>query len=200
MNHLSTQGNRLIFVFFFAVSCALVGCESDDGYVAGSTDDAATSTDAAAANPTDADATVDLKDAPAMQAADASAKDTLVAADAFVTDGRVTSDAGGDTGLLAPECDIYDPLSCPSSNMKCDLARHPVSEERYLACRTSGAGKVGEVCTGGSQCGRGLVCIKVGATTNCRQVCDATDGVPACSVSGQTCAGRSATYGVTFCL
>ena len=101
---------------------------------------------------------------------------------------------------LAAACDIYDAQSCAGANMKCDLARHPETDVRYTACLAAGSGKTGDACAGGSQCGRGLVCINSGTGAKCRQVCDAQDGVPGCASVGETCAGRSTSYGVTFCL
>jgi|GEM_PF-6454952 len=199
MKHSSAQRTWLCFAFCLAGSGLLGGCDSDDGYFPSATAADAGSVDAPVAIAGDPHASAPTADAP-MQGIDADGKDTLTKADAAATDARTESDARGDAALGAPECDIYDPQSCPAANMKCDLARHPVTQERYLACRPSGPKNVGEVCTGGSQCGRGLVCINTSGMATCRQVCDAMGGVPACLVTGQTCAGRSATYGVTFCL
>jgi hypothetical protein len=199
MKHSSKSKNWLCFVLSVAASALLLGCDSDDGYVSDPTADAAVAVDAPVVKTSEGDAATLPMDA-VLMAKDAGAHDAIAAVDALGTDALAPIDSGGDAGLMAPECDIYDTQSCPAANMKCDLARHPMTDQRYLACRNSGPKMVGEACTGGSQCGRGLVCINTVGMTTCRQVCDAKDGTPACTVSGQTCAGRSATYGVTFCL
>ncbi len=102
---------------------------------------------------------------------------------------------------LPPACDIYNLRSCPEANSKCDLSVHPETNARYTACLPAGVGQIGDACTGGSRCARGLVCINLSDQgARCRQVCNAEAASPVCSVTGQTCTGRSSLYGVTFCL
>lgn len=188
---------RAWFVFGCWLCAALAGCEGDDGTLPKSSLDA----------PVVADGQ-DVSAGADAGAADAGATDASLLgdgpnADVAVVDARPDTmslgDAGGDTAPLPGACDIYDPQSC-SGATKCDLARDPATDIRYTACRAAGMGKTGDACTGGSQCRRGLICINSGGGSTCRQVCDLTDGDPGCTAPSQTCVGRSANYGVTFCL
>jgi hypothetical protein len=48
-------------------------------------------------------------------------------------------------------------------------------------------------------CARGLVCIREGSSSTCKQVCGPDGGTPACTFAGEVCTGFARTWGVSYC-
>ena len=100
---------------------------------------------------------------------------------------------------IPPRCDIYD-QDCADSADMCTLVTHSETFERYTGCRPNGTVAVGDPCGGSlGRCVRGSICIRTSGVTACEEVCDADDGEPGCSISGEMCIGLASSWMVTYC-
>jgi hypothetical protein len=96
-------------------------------------------------------------------------------------------------------CDIYT-QNCPRLVDACTLATDPETRAPYTGCRLAGTAAHGDACGGASgACARGLICIREGAGSTCKQVCGPDAGAPTCTFSGETCTGFARTWGVSYC-
>jgi hypothetical protein len=102
-------------------------------------------------------------------------------------------------GLCRPprdNCDIYG-QDCPEG-MACTFGLDPETMDPIFVCEAAGPNGVGDPCANGNgRCMAGSVCIRDDDTNStCHEICRTDEG---CSVEGQMCIGRSATWQVTFC-
>ncbi len=98
---------------------------------------------------------------------------------------------------IPPRCDIYA-QDCADPGDMCTFATNPESRENYTGCRPNGTLTLGEACGGDlGTCSRGLVCIREGMETSCRQVCGPDGAAPTCA-SGE-CTGLARSWGVPYC-
>jgi hypothetical protein len=101
---------------------------------------------------------------------------------------------------IPEECDILM-QDCADPLDTCTLARHPETDAPYTGCRPAGTQGPGDPCGDGmGSCDHGLICIREGMTTSCRQVCGGADmAPPACTEPGETCTGFARTWMVSYC-
>lgn len=102
-------------------------------------------------------------------------------------------------GLCRPPragCDIYA-QDCPEGEA-CNFGLDPETNEPIFVCETAGPNGAGDACSNGNgRCMAGLVCIRDDEeSSSCHDICRTDDE---CTVEGQMCIGRSATWQVTFC-
>jgi hypothetical protein len=96
-------------------------------------------------------------------------------------------------------CDIYA-QDCPNPADACTLASDPETRAPYTGCRPNGTVGIGGFCGGmAGSCQRGLICIREGSSSTCKQVCGPDGGTPACTAAGEVCTGFARTWGVSYC-
>ncbi|MCB9592026.1 MAG: hypothetical protein H6719_04780 [Sandaracinaceae bacterium] len=117
-------------------------------------------------------------------------------------DGACIGTVGAETCVRAcrpvpARCDIYT-QDCADAGDMCTLANDPETGEPYTGCRPNGTVGLDEPCGGSlGRCARGLICIREGADTTCRQVCGPAGGAPTCAAGA--CTGLARTWGVPYC-
>lgn len=96
-------------------------------------------------------------------------------------------------------CDIYA-QDCPNPADACTLASDPETRAPYTGCRPNGMVGLGGFCGGmAGTCERGLICIREGSASTCKQVCGPDGGTPVCTAAGEACTGFARTWGVSYC-
>jgi hypothetical protein len=95
-------------------------------------------------------------------------------------------------------CDIYA-QDCAGAGMACTLSVDGETGARYTGCRPAGTAARGDRCDQGATCGKGLVCVREGGVSTCRQVCTGDGGGVPCLAAGETCSGVTSTYQISFC-
>jgi hypothetical protein len=93
-------------------------------------------------------------------------------------------------------CDIYA-QDCADPTRTCALSVDSETGERYTGCRPAGPGARGDRCDGVG-CGKGLLCVRDGGVSTCRQVCTGDGGALPCT-GGETCTGLTSTYQIPYC-
>jgi hypothetical protein len=99
--------------------------------------------------------------------------------------------------LRDPPCDIYA-QNCADAAMACTLSVDSETGARYTGCRPAGTAARGDRCDGAA-CGKGLLCVREGGVSTCRQICTGDGGAAPCLAAGETCSGLTSTYQVTYC-
>jgi hypothetical protein len=94
-------------------------------------------------------------------------------------------------------CDIYA-QNCADTTKACALSLDSETGERYTGCRPAGPGARGDRCET-VVCGKGLLCVRENGVSTCRQVCTGDGGALPCTGVGETCAGLTSTYQITYC-
>jgi len=96
-------------------------------------------------------------------------------------------------------CNIYV-QDCPRAADACSLATDPETRTPYTGCRLAGSVAHGGACGGtDGACAEGLICIREGAVSTCKQVCGADAGGPMCAFAGESCTGFARTWAVSYC-
>jgi len=112
----------------------------------------------------------------------------------FVYDAYI--DPGCDGGVVMPppppECDPYDPATCPPGAGCYPYAIYPegsCGDEVYSTyCAPAGPGMQGDHCLTGTDCAGGYHCFVTGEGTQCLLLCDQTRVPPLCP-PGRICGG-----------
>jgi hypothetical protein len=100
--------------------------------------------------------------------------------------------------LRDPPCDIYA-QDCAGAGLACSLSVDGETGARYTGCRPAGTAARGDRCDQGATCGKGLLCVREGAVSTCRQICTGDGGASPCLAVGETCSGMTSTYQITYC-
>lgn len=97
----------------------------------------------------------------------------------------------------APErCDIYA-NDCSNGTDLCRPSFDAEREEPVTICSAAGPRALGESCGSGmGNCQRGLLCVRAGEGTACREVCQENSDCGA----GTTCNGMISTWDITYCV
>jgi hypothetical protein len=113
---------------------------------------------------------------------------------------RCTNTFGGCVQFCLPRdlpCDIYV-QNCADPSRACTLSIDSETGERYTGCRPAGPGARGDRCES-VVCGKGLLCVREGGVSTCRQICTGDGGALPCTAAGETCSGLTSTYQITYC-
>lgn len=98
---------------------------------------------------------------------------------------------------IPSRCDIYA-QDCADGGDMCTLTTNPETGENYTGCRMNGTLGLDEDCGGDlGRCERGLICIREGMATTCRQVCGPDGAAPTCGAG--ECTGLARSWGVPYC-
>jgi hypothetical protein len=99
--------------------------------------------------------------------------------------------------LRDPPCDIYA-QDCAGAGTACSLSIDGETGARYTGCRPAGTAARGDSCDGAT-CGKGLLCVREGGVSTCRQICTGDAGALPCLAAGETCSGLTSTYQISYC-
>jgi hypothetical protein len=95
-------------------------------------------------------------------------------------------------------CDIYA-QNCADPAMACTLSVDGETSARYTGCRPAGTAARGDRCDQGATCAKGLLCVREGSVSTCRQICMGDAGALPCLAAGETCSGLTSAYQITYC-
>jgi len=94
-------------------------------------------------------------------------------------------------------CDIYA-QDCAAAGTACSLSVDSETGARYTGCRPAGTAARGDRCDAAT-CGKGLLCVREGGVSTCRQICTGDGGAAPCLAAGETCSGLTSTYQIAYC-
>jgi hypothetical protein len=94
-------------------------------------------------------------------------------------------------------CDIYA-QDCAAAGTACSLSVDSETGARYTGCRSAGTAARGDRCETAT-CGKGLLCVREGSVSTCRQICTGDGGAAPCLAAGETCSGLTSTYQIAYC-
>ncbi|HVU50746.1 MAG TPA: hypothetical protein VHL80_08665 [Polyangia bacterium] len=94
-------------------------------------------------------------------------------------------------------CDIYA-QDCAGAGLACSLSVDSETGARYTGCRPAGTAARGDSCDDAA-CGKGLLCVREGSVSTCRQICTGDGGAAPCLAAGETCSGLTSTYQISYC-
>jgi len=98
---------------------------------------------------------------------------------------------------IPPRCNIFT-QDCADPGDMCTLTTNPETRENYTGCRPEGTLTVDQACGGSlGTCVGGLICIREGSASTCRQVCGPGGMAPICTTG--MCTGLSRSWGVPYC-